>query len=131
MKNHRRNNALVSWTRNPQIVRETMRSRRKIMKMRNKWQVAPVKLLGLAALFLTFALSASAQTLIAYVAFNGSDANACTRTAQCKTIAHALTVVLADGVVKITASGSYDTFTGTAQESDEGCILGGFLENDD
>lgn len=89
------------------------------MKMKSKWQVVPVKLFGLAALFLTCALSASAQPSVVYVAFNGSDTNACSRIAECKTISHALTVVSPGGVVEITASGSYDTFTITRAVSVE------------
>lgn len=110
---------VVRGTRKAQIVRETMRSRRNIMNTKSKCQVAPVKLFGMAALFLTFAFSAFAQTPVVYVAFNGNDANACSRSAQCKTITHALTVVSDGGVVKITASGSYDTFTITRAVSVE------------
>ena len=79
--------------------------------MRSEYRIAQVRFFGLAALLLTLTLSASAQTPTVYVAFNGLDSNTCTRTAQCKTITHALTVVSAGGVVDITASGSYDTFT--------------------
>lgn len=50
---------------------------------------------------------------IVYVAYNGSDANACTRTGLCKTITHALTVVNAGGQVSIVGSGTYDDFTVT------------------
>lgn len=78
--------------------------------MRNEYRIVGSKLLGLAALVLTLAVCASAQNTV-YVAFNGLDTNPCTRAAQCKTITHALTVVPAGGVVDITASGSYDTFT--------------------
>jgi hypothetical protein len=47
---------------------------------------------------------------IVYVSFNGSDANACTVAAPCKTISHALTVVAAGGEVDIISSGTYDNF---------------------
>lgn len=86
--------------------------------MKSDCRIARVKFFGLAALLLTLALSASAQTPV-YVAFNGLDTNACTRAAQCRTITHALTVVSAGGVVDITASGSYDTFTVTKAVSVE------------
>ena len=56
---------------------------------------------------------AFAASDIVYVAFNGSDANACSRTSLCKTITHALTVVNAGGQVSIVGSGTYDNFTVT------------------
>ena len=48
-----------------------------------------------------------------YVAFNGSDANPCTRVSPCKTITHGLSVVVAGGEVDIIGSGTYDNFTVT------------------
>lgn len=64
------------------------------------------------ALFLAFfGLRALAVTDVAYVAFNGSDTHPCTRLSECQTITHALSVVSAGGVVVITGSGMYDTFT--------------------
>jgi len=56
---------------------------------------------------------------VVYVAFNGSNANPCSRPAPCKTITHSLTVVAAGGVVDITSSGVYDTFTITKAVSVE------------
>lgn len=50
---------------------------------------------------------------VAYVAFNGADTNPCSRTAPCKTITHALSIVATSGVVDITATGLYDNFTVT------------------
>jgi hypothetical protein len=50
---------------------------------------------------------------IAYVAFNGADTNPCSRTAPCKTITHALSIVAAGGVIDIAATGLYDNFTVT------------------
>lgn len=47
----------------------------------------------------------------AYVELNGSDANPCTRTAACKTISRALSVVAAGRQVDVVDSGSYDMFT--------------------
>jgi len=55
--------------------------------------------------------SAFAAPRVVYVTFNGSDAAACSRTAPCHTITHALSVVAAGGVVDIVGSGLYDTFT--------------------
>lgn len=54
--------------------------------------------------------SALAATDVAYVAFNGNDANPCSRTSPCKTITHSLGAVTPGGVVDIIASGSYDRF---------------------
>jgi hypothetical protein len=55
-----------------------------------------------------------ATSNVVYVNYGGSDLNACTRTAPCKTITHALTAVTAGGIVEILNSGSYDRFTVTA-----------------
>jgi len=55
-----------------------------------------------------------ATPAIIYVNYNGSDKAACTRSAPCKTITHALTVVPAGGVVEIVGSGTYDTFVVTS-----------------
>ena len=56
------------------------------------------------------ALSAAAQTTRVYVANSGSDASLCTKSAECKTITKALSVVDDNGEVIITESGDYDTF---------------------
>jgi hypothetical protein len=87
--------------------------------MTNHHKTSGIKLLSLAAVLVAAAVPVWAATPVAYVAYTGSDTNACTRLAQCKTITHALTVVSAGGVVDITASGSYDTFTVTKAVSVE------------
>jgi hypothetical protein len=87
------------------------------MKMKRQSCTLPL-IAALAMLFVTAAPAFAASSIV-YVAFNGSDSNACTRSAQCKTITHALTVVAADGVVDITSSGIYDTFTVTQSVSVE------------
>ena len=59
------------------------------------------------------------------MSFNGSDANPCSRLAPCKTISHTLTVLPAESVVDIVASGNYDTFTITKAvsiEADPGVV---------
>lgn len=69
------------------------------------------KLILISSAILIFtAVSAIAQTTRVYVADNGSDANLCTRAAQCRTITKALTVVDDGGEVIITESGDYDNF---------------------
>ncbi len=55
-------------------------------------------------------LSVFGQTTRVYVANSGSDANQCTKSAECKTITKALTAVDDGGEVIITESGDYDTF---------------------
>jgi hypothetical protein len=52
-----------------------------------------------------WAASAFAAPSVVYITFNGSDGTACSRTAPCRTIKHALTVVAAGGVVDIAGSG--------------------------
>jgi hypothetical protein len=70
-----------------------------------------LKLILISSAILIFtAASAIAQTNRAYVADSGSDANLCTRSAQCRTITKALSVVNDGGEVIITESGDYDPF---------------------
>lgn len=69
------------------------------------------KLILISSAILIFtSVSAFAQTTRVYVADSGSDANLCTRSAQCKTITKALSVVGDGGEVIITESGDYDSF---------------------
>jgi len=67
----------------------------------------------LAFLVLACLARSFAASDIVYVTYNGSDANACSRTSPCKTITHALTAVNAGGQVSIVGSGTYDNFTVT------------------
>lgn len=70
------------------------------------------KLILIASAILIFtAASAMAQNTRVFVADSGDDANLCTKTAQCRTITKALSVVDDGGEVIITESGSYDTFS--------------------
>jgi hypothetical protein len=57
--------------------------------------------------------SAFAAPTVVYISFSGSDLNACTRAALCRTITHGLSVVASGGTVDIVGSGIYDTFTVT------------------
>ena len=83
------------------------------------------KLSALLLALVSCAVPAVAAPSVVYVAFNGLDTNPCTRTAPCKTITHALTVVAGGGVVSIATSGVYDTFTITTAvsvEADPGVV---------
>jgi hypothetical protein len=71
----------------------------------------PLQLVFLVLLSLVAVSPVFAAPSAVYVAFNGSDANPCTRLAACKTITHALTIVADEGAVVIVGSGIYDTFT--------------------
>jgi hypothetical protein len=71
------------------------------------------KMFVLAFLVLACLARSFAASDIVYVTYNGSDANACSRTSPCKTITHALTAVNAGGQVSIVGSGTYDNFTVT------------------
>lgn len=68
------------------------------------------RLLFLVVLSLVSVSPVFAAPSVVYVAFNGSDANPCTRLSPCKTITHALTVVADEGKVTIVGSGIYDIF---------------------
>jgi hypothetical protein len=61
---------------------------------------------------LVFAATANAQNASTYVAVNsGSDANSCTATSQCQTIAKAVSVTDPKGKVVLTQNGVYDSAT--------------------
>jgi parallel beta helix pectate lyase-like protein len=79
----------------------------------------PLQLVFLFLLSLVAVSPVFAAPSAVYVAFNGSDANPCTRLAACKTITHALTIVADEGAVVIVGSGIYDTFTITKAVSVE------------
>lgn len=92
--------------------------------MKNHRQLAQPGLFLALVVILAAVLPAAGQS-IGYVAFNGSDANPCSRVAPCKTITHTLTVLPAGSVVDIVASGNYDTFTITkavSVEADPGFV---------
>jgi hypothetical protein len=73
-----------------------------------KWIVCTLLILGACSTHM-FAAAPS----VVYISFNGSDTAACSRTAPCRTVTHALSVVAAGGVVDIVGSGLYDSFTVT------------------
>jgi hypothetical protein len=69
------------------------------------------KFILIASAIIVFStLSVFGQTTCVYVATSGNDVNLCTKSAECKTIAKALSVVDDGGEVIITESGDYDSF---------------------
>lgn len=74
-------------------------------------QTAPFATRGLscAALAIAFTLAASAQNTQSFVATTGNDANNCTTSAPCRTIARALKATKPGGEVVVVNSGNYGT----------------------
>src|ERR1043165_3939090 len=97
--------------------------------MKNKSKI----ILILTAIFTLTATAAMAQTTRVYVADSGDDAGSCTKSAQCRTITKAMTVVDEGGEIIITESGDYDPFIFTKSATvaaapgvDAGIVAGNF-----
>ena len=91
------------------------------------------KVIVILTAILALTTAATAQTTRVYVADGGSDAALCTKSAQCKTIAKAMTVVDDGGEIIITESGDYDPFVVTKSATvaaapgvDAGIVAGNF-----
>jgi|HubBroStandDraft_1064217.scaffolds.fasta_scaffold41084_2 hypothetical protein len=64
-----------------------------------------------AAMALVFTFTAQAQNTVSFVAYNGSDTNACTATAHCRSFTRALAVTDSGGEIIVVSSGSYAAAT--------------------